>query len=157
MNQISKHLLAIWEKMAWLVELKQSIFLLVLRLYWGWQFFMAGTGKFSHMDKVVGYFTNLGIPLPQANALLVATTETMGGCLLIAGLASRLISIPLTITMIVAYLTAESAKLQKIFSDPTAFVSAVPCTFLLVCLVIAHFGPGKISLDYLILKKVKNG
>jgi hypothetical protein len=45
------------------------------------------------------------------------------GLLLLAGFASRLITIPLIINFCVAYLTASREVLLGIFSDPDAFVS----------------------------------
>ncbi len=46
----------------------QSPFLLAVRLYWGWQFMQTGWGKLSDINKVVGFFTDLGIPAPALNA-----------------------------------------------------------------------------------------
>ena len=40
----------------------RSPFLLAIRLYWGWQFMQTGWGKMSDIHKVVGFFTQLGIP-----------------------------------------------------------------------------------------------
>jgi putative oxidoreductase len=129
----------------------QPVVLLIARLAWGWQFFNAGWGKFQDLTKPAEYFgTELGIPFPMLSATLVATTECVGGLLLMIGLASRLASIPLTITMIVAYATAERGALQSIFSDPNKFLEAAPFQFLFASLLILAFGPGPFSLDYLI-------
>jgi putative oxidoreductase len=40
----------------------QSPFLLLIRVYWGWLFLQSGIEKFGHIDKVVSFFTDLGIP-----------------------------------------------------------------------------------------------
>jgi putative oxidoreductase len=95
----------------------------------------------------VDYFTNLGIPAPALQAHFVAWLETFGGILLIAGLASRLIALPLVIDMIVAYLTAEKEALHSIISEPGKFYGADPFTFLFAGLIILFFGPGFLSLD----------
>ena len=50
----------------------QSPFLLAIRLYWGWQFMQTGWGKLSDIHKVVGFFTQLGIPAPALNAWFVS-------------------------------------------------------------------------------------
>ncbi|HEY2911984.1 MAG TPA: DoxX family protein, partial [Candidatus Angelobacter sp.] len=76
-----------------IVNSLQSPFLLLIRVYWGWLFLQSGIGKFGHIDKVVGFFTDLGIPAPTFNAYFNASLETVGGILLILGLASRLISV----------------------------------------------------------------
>ncbi|MCU1276153.1 MAG: DoxX family protein, partial [Bryobacterales bacterium] len=53
----------------------QSPFLLAVRLYWGWQFMQTGWGKLSDINKVVGFFTDLGIPAPALNAYFVSALE----------------------------------------------------------------------------------
>lgn len=128
----------------------QSPLLLAIRLYWGWQFFQTGWGKLTHMSKTVDFFTSLGIPAPSLNAHFVALLEVGGGILLILGLASRLIALPLTIDMIVAYITADREALASIISDPDKFVKADPFAFLFASLVILAFGPGWFSIDTLI-------
>ena len=42
----------------------QSPFLLVVRLYWGFQMMQTGWGKLHNLAKVTDFFTSLGIPLP---------------------------------------------------------------------------------------------
>lgn len=125
----------------------QSPLLLIVRLYWGWSFFQTGTGKLGNLSKPTAFFTELGIPFPAFNAVLVGTTETVGGLLLLVGCASRLAAIPLTITLVVAYLTTESEALHAIFSDPDKFVSATPFQFMFAALLVLIFGPGAISID----------
>jgi putative oxidoreductase len=128
----------------------QSPLLLAVRLYWGWQFLQTGWGKLNNIQKVVDFFTSLGIPAPSLNAHFVATLETTGGLLLILGLASRLIAFPLVINMIVAYAAADREALGSIFSEPSKFYGADPYTFLFASLLILIFGPGLFSLDTLI-------
>lgn len=130
--------------------LLQSPFLLGVRLYWGWQFFQAGRGKLKNLGQVTEFFTGLGIPFPAFNAGLAASTECFGGLLLIAGLASRLTAVPLIITMVVAYITADREAVQTIFSEPDNFVTATPFLFLLASFIIFIFGPGAFSLDRLL-------
>src|SRR5580658_1635041 len=132
----------------------QSPLLLALRLYWGWQFFVDGKGKLLNLPKIAGYFGHdLHIPFPYFNAFLASATECVGGLLLLAGLGSRLIAVPLIFTMIIAYLTAEIDTVKNIFQNPDKFVSADPFLFMLVCFVVLAFGPGKFSLDCLLEKK----
>jgi len=128
----------------------QSPLLLAVRLYWGWQFLQTGWGKLTNISKTVDFFASLGIPAPSLNAHFVALLEVGGGILLILGLASRLIALPLTIDMIVAYITADREALTSIFSDPDKFVKADPFAFLFASLVILAFGPGWLSIDTLI-------
>ena len=39
-----------------LVSKLQSPFLLIIRLYWGWQFFLTGKGKLMNLDRTAGFF-----------------------------------------------------------------------------------------------------
>jgi putative oxidoreductase len=134
----------------------QSPFLLAVRLYWGWQFMQTGWGKLSDIGKVVGFFTALGIPAPALNAYFVSALEFGGGILLILGLGSRLIALPLVIDMIVAYITADREALLSIFSNPDKFTAAAPYIFLVASLIVLIFGPGKYSLDALLAARRGN-
>lgn len=131
----------------------QSPLLLALRLYWGWSFFQTGRGKLDNLGQTAEFFGSLGIPFPTVNAAMAGATECCGGLLLLLGLASRLTAIPLIVTMIVAYATAEHEALAAIFSDTDKFLEATPFLFLLTCLIIFAFGPGVFSLDHLLGKK----
>ena len=125
----------------------QSPFLLLVRLYWGWQFMQTGWGKIQNIPHVVGFFTSLGIPFPGLNARFIAGLEFSGGMLLIMGLASRFIAAPLTINMLVAYVTADREALLSVISNPDKFYNADPYTFLIASLLVLIFGPGKFALD----------
>jgi putative oxidoreductase len=132
----------------------QSPVLLGLRLYWGWQFFLTGRGKLQNLERTTKFFQSLHIPFPHLSAIVAGGTECVGGLFLLAGLGSRLVSLPLIFITIIAYLTAESDSLKQIFSDPDKFVSAAPFLFMLTCVIVLTFGPGVFSLDWLIGKAV---
>jgi putative oxidoreductase len=106
-----------------------------------------GWGKLSNINRVVGFFTDLGIPAPALNAYFVSALEFGGGVLLVLGLGSRLIAIPLVIDMIVAYITADREALFSIISNPDKFTAPAPYTFLIASLIVLIFGPGKASID----------
>ena len=131
----------------------QSPLLLVMRLWWGWSFFLTGKGKLIHHADTADFFRSLGIPLPGLNAWVAAGVECVGGLCLLAGFASRISAIPLSITMIVAYLTADNEALKNIFSDPDKFTAAAPFLFLLTALLVLAFGPGAFSVDRLLARK----
>ena len=134
----------------------QSPFLLFIRLYWGYQFALAGYGKFLHLDTVTAFFASIGIPFPYINAICASSVELICGSLLFIGLFSRLISIPLLFVMCIAYLITEQPALQALFTsfDPDPFFHAAPFLFLYASSLIFCFGPGKISCDYLIQKEM---
>ncbi len=131
----------------------QPVFLLVIRGWWGWSFFLTGKGKLLHLEKTTAFFTDLGLPMPKLNAIMAGSTECFGGLLLLLGLCSRLVSVPLIFCMIVAYATADKEALRSIFSDTDKFTGAAPFLFLFACMIVFVFGPGKISLDALLFKK----
>jgi putative oxidoreductase len=135
-----------------LISRLQSPFLLIIRLYWGWQFFLTGKGKLMHLDKTAGFFATLHIPMPKLNAIMAGSTECFGGLLLLLGLGSRIATVPLIGTMIVAYLTADSEAVRNIFSKPDAFLSADEFLFLLTSVIVLIFGPGIFSLDAIIAR-----
>ena len=126
----------------------QSPLLFLLRLWWGLSLVRTGWGKLMHLDRTTEFFASLHLPAPKVNAIMAGSTECFGGALLLVGLFSRLVSLPLAATMFVAYLTADREALQAIFSDTDKFVSAAPFPFLLTVLLVLAFGPGKLSLDY---------
>ena len=84
---------------------------LALRLYLVPVFWMAGTKKLEGIDSTIEWFGNpdwgLGLPFPTVLAYLAAYTEAVGAMLLLLGLATRWISIPLMITMVVAAVTVH--------------------------------------------------
>ncbi|MBP9837226.1 MAG: DoxX family protein [Proteobacteria bacterium] len=130
----------------------QNLLLLGMRAFWGYKFFQTGMGKVQDIPWVTRFFTDLNIPYPALNAYVASYTEFIGGFCLMVGLGGRVVTIPLSIAMIVAYLTADKEAVEKIFVDTDKFLHAEPFLFLLTSLIVLFFGPGKISLDYLISK-----
>src|ERR1700732_2699052 len=118
MNTIAKPILRGYELLIASGNLLQSPLLLVLRAYFFWQLFMTGRGHLANIGKVSELFVSLGIPFPTLNAYLSSSVECFGSLLLIVGLASRLTAIPVAVTMVVAYLTADLEAVANIFNDP---------------------------------------
>jgi putative oxidoreductase len=132
---------------------------LLTRVVVGWAFYLTGSGKWAHFDNTVTFFTELGIPFPQANAAFVATLELVGGICLILGLLTRLFATGLASTMVVALMTADKDRFLESWStaseisptDISAFV------FLLFLLWLALYGPGPLSLDKLVSRWLEKG
>src|SRR5689334_8883249 len=80
---------------------------LLLRIMAGSVCLWEGILKFVYANQGVGRFTKLGIPFPAATASFVGVLEIVGGALLLAGLLTRLIAIPLMIEMVVAMLSTK--------------------------------------------------
>ena len=84
---------------------------LALRLYLAPVFIGVGAHKFANWDDMVAWFGNpdwgLGLPMPALMVFLAASAELFGGLALLVGAATRLVAIPLMITMMVAAGTAH--------------------------------------------------
>lgn len=134
----------------------QSVFLLYMRLTWGYQFFISGWGKLHSIDKVSAFFSSLNIHFPIFNAYLVGTCEMVGGLLLIIGLGSRLVAIPLMIIMFMALATAHADQISgfRFLLEPTTLVAQSPYPFLITCLMVFIFGPGRVSVDAWIKRRL---
>ena len=85
----------------------QGAGLLVLRVVVGVTFLLHGLDKLGDLSSAEQLFASLDIPAPGVAAPFVAVTETVGGVLLIAGLATPLVGAALAIDMLVALLTAH--------------------------------------------------
>jgi putative oxidoreductase len=149
-NSIIHTLRRVYELFASVASSARSPFLLLVRLYWGWQFTQTGWGKLHHLQQVTAFFASLGLPAPGATAVFVGCVELFGGLLLIAGLGSRLTGLVLTGNMLVAYITADREALLSVFSNPGKFYGADPYTFLFAAVLILIFGPGWFALDTVI-------
>ena len=125
----------------------QSTVLLLVRVSMGWGFFLTGKGKLLNLERTTRFFDSLELPLPKFQAILAGSTEIAGGLLLIAGLGTRLISVPLAFTMVVAYLTAHR---DEAFASLSDFTDQAPFPFLMAALVTLAFGGGKFSVDRLL-------
>jgi putative oxidoreductase len=135
-----------------LTNAAQSPLLLLIRLYWGWQFAQTGWGKLHHLDRVTEFFTSLGLPAPGPTALFVALVEFAGGILFALGFGSRVVSLVLFANMTVAFWSADREAFKGILSAPDKFYSADPYTFWFAALLVLILGPGLIALDTLVLR-----
>lgn len=84
---------------------------LLLRLYLVPVLWMAGSKKFANFSETAEWFGNtewgLGLPAPYLLVFLVALFETLGALLLLFGLATRLIALPLMVIMVFAAITTH--------------------------------------------------
>ena len=112
-------------------------------------FIPSGWGKLHSLAKVASYFEELDIPAPHFNAFLVASTEFLGGILILVGFATRVASLPLAFTMLIAILTAKRTEIHG-FTSLAAFDEFAYLT-MFVWLAVA--GAGRASLDHLLVRK----
>lgn len=116
----------------------------LLRVIVGFVFLMHGWQKWFTLGPhdTAASFSALHIPFPLFSALLAMTAELFCGLFLILGLFTRLATIPLMITMIVALLWVHLRN---------GFFLPYGCEYVLVMLaalmVIRTLGPGEASMD----------
>lgn len=121
---------------------------LLFRLVLAYGFYGTAIIKLKHFDGIVSWFTELGMPLPKLNAFLATGTETFGFVLLFLGLATRIISVPLIIVMIVAIMTVHIGNGFEAGNNGFE----IPIYYMLMLFSLLITGPGKHSLDALISK-----
>jgi putative oxidoreductase len=112
----------------------------------GYFFFETGWGKLHNLDAFTARFVQWGIPHPAFNAALSAYTECIGGALTIAGLATRLVSVPMLINMAVAIVTVKTKSVASL----NDFVELDEPQYALTYLGLLLAGPGLVSVYYLI-------
>jgi len=127
----------------------QSLFLLLARLTIAYGFFEPAMNKWNSIEDTAGWFASLGIPFPTLNVYMVASIETAGVVLLALGLLTRVISLPLIGTMVVAIITVHFTN--GFSAGDNGF--EIPLYYLLFLGIFASFGAGKLSLDHFLSKK----
>ena len=128
--------LSIREKAMAALERLRGVALLLGRLAVGLVFLSTGWGKVHNVEKVTEFFTSLHIPAPGFHAVLVGWSELLCGAALVLGVLTRLATIPLIVSMIVAILTAKRGDIHGFF-DLVAFEEF---TYLIVLTMIAILG-----------------
>ncbi len=97
---------------------------LALRLYLVPVLWMAGSNKYRHFNDTAAWFGNpewgLGLPMPTLMAGLATATELAGAALLLLGLATRWIAVPLAAVMLVAAATVHWPFGWQAIADPSA-------------------------------------
>jgi putative oxidoreductase len=116
------------------------------RLTVGLVFIGTGWGKLHSIPDVTEFFTTLHIPAPGFNARLTAATEFFGGLAMLLGLGTRLVSLPLAFTMVIAILTAKRADITGL----TALVGFEEWSYLVFFIWLALVGAGPVSIDGLL-------
>lgn len=122
---------------------------LFFRLILAYGFWGTSTKKLTHINEVAAWFSGMHYPLPTLNAYLAGVTEFAGFILLLLGLATRLITIPLMFVMLVAIFTVHIGN----GFEAGANGFEIPLYYLLMLFSLFISGPGRISADYLIEKK----
>ncbi|MGB3751436.1 MAG: DoxX family protein [Arcobacteraceae bacterium] len=129
-------------------QYSQALSLLIARVIIGYGFYEPAMNKWNDIDSVAQWFESMQIPLPTVSAYMAASTEILGVGLLILGLFTRIISLPLIIIMIVAIFTVHL---------PNGFSAGengyeIPLYYMIFLMFFVSFGAGKLSLDNLLFR-----
>lgn len=126
---------------------------LLMRIYFGYFWTETGWGKIHNLDAFAQRFVGWGIPYPHLSAALAGYTEWVGGILLMLGLFTRLVSIPLMFNMFVALVSVKMKEVTSI--DDFVEMDEVLYMFILFWLMMT--GPGRVSVDHLIRRALGLG
>lgn len=124
--------------------------LLAARLTVGWVFLQTGWGKLHNLEGVTEFFASLGIPAPELQAPLVAGIEFGGGILLLLGLATRFVALPLIGVMLVAIRTALWDDIDAL-SD---LLGLAEFGYVVMLAGLVVFGAGAVSVDRLVRGRI---
>jgi putative oxidoreductase len=125
----------------------------LLRLIVGVTFAAHGAQKLVSFGfaGTAGFLGSLGVPMANVMAPVLIATELVGGLLLVLGLLTRYVSIPLMFTMVVAIATVH---LQHGFFAPQGY--EFPLLLGVGTLTLALQGAGAFALDNLVGKRRPN-
>lgn len=97
---------------------------LLLRLILAPVMIQAGWNKLVGFEGTVQWFGNgLGMPLPELMAALAMSAELGGGVLLLIGLGTRIVAVPLMVTMLVAALAVHWDNGWLVLSDSSSWLA----------------------------------
>jgi putative oxidoreductase len=156
-----KSLLSLHSRYVHLASRLQSFFLLFLRLTIAWQLAESGLGHLMNVQGTAQHFKEWGVPLPVLSVYISGTTEIVGGIMLILGFGARFIAVPLLINFIVAYAAASRDNLIQVIAGPKrlegydAVINDAAFTMIVLSLAMLAFGAGRVSVDYLIERRVQ--
>lgn len=121
---------------------------LVMRVGFGYFWLETGIAKVHNLAGFTQRFVGWGIPYPAFSATLSAWTELLGGLLIMLGLFTRLVCIPMLINMAVAVVLVVSAHLTGLDD----YVEADEIVYSLIFFWLLISGPGKASVDALVAR-----
>ena len=84
-----------------------------MRLGFGYFWLETGIAKVQHVDGFAERFASWNIPFPLLSATVSAWTDLVGGALLMLGLFTRLISVPMLVNMLANPCRGETAGRAK--------------------------------------------
>ena len=153
----------LYSKVTLLADLPPLIFRLIL----AYGFYGPAMEKATNFDSTVQWFTNgLKLPFPELNAYMSVATECAGVVLMLLGLGTRFMAIPMMVVMVVAVATVHWAsgfpacttvKNAEGAIETVKHGFEIPFYYFFMLFSLVVTGAGRISLDYLFKKKFVDG
>ena len=122
---------------------------LLLRLVFGYFWLETGWAKLHNLEFFSARFVEWGIPFPLFSATVSGATDLIGGALLIVGLGTRLVAIPMIVNMLVAL----AVVVLPTISTVDEFVELDEVLYVAVLFWLLMAGPGKASLDHWLARR----
>lgn len=122
----------------------------------GWAKIARGTAGFEKL------LIQTGVPMHHLMSIIAPYTEILGGIAILIGLFTRLVAIPLIITMLTAMLTVNIhygfSSIKTIGLTPSGPLFGPPgyeinLMYIAILVSLIVTGAGKLSADYLVLSK----
>jgi uncharacterized membrane protein YphA (DoxX/SURF4 family) len=128
--------------------------IILIRLIVGPILLTEGIQKFLFPDLLgVGRFIKIGIPAPEVLAPFVGVVEIVCGALIVFGLCTRLSTIPVMISMLVAIATTKVPMLFAKGFWVTAHEARTDWAMILGLVFLAIVGGGRWSADDIIVRR----
>ena len=121
---------------------------LLVRLVVGWVFLWTGWQKLHILPRMIENFRSWGIPAPEILTPFVSGVEFVGGLLLLLGLLTRFVSVPMMIVMLVAVVSAKWGDVDSL----ETLLGFEEVSYLVMFAWLGIAGPGPVSLDHFVLK-----
>lgn len=129
--------------------------MLVLRLFLAYEYWESGLAKFRGSNWFSDIQDKFPFPfnvVPADISWFLATwSELFGAVALVVGLGTRFFSVSLIILTIVAWVSVHAGNGYNVCSNGFK----LPLIYLLMFIPLLFSGPGKLSLDHLIAKRLK--
>jgi uncharacterized membrane protein YphA (DoxX/SURF4 family) len=127
---------------------------ILIRIIVGGVFLVEGLQKFLFPEALgVGRFAKIGIPYPEIMAPFDGVFEIGCGVFLIAGLLTRLATIPMIVNMVVAIATTKIPMLLGEGFWKMAHEARTDFSMILGCIFLLIVGAGALSIDAFAVKR----
>lgn len=123
-----------------------SFLILFVRLFFGILFFFHGLDKLTNFNEMVDTFPSIMGFGSYMSLMLAIFSEFCCSLFLMSGLLIRVVTIPMIISMAVAFFDVHDAMMPE---GELSFI------YMVIFILLYFTGPGRYSVDYLIDMKIK--